>query len=69
MVTPRHIGKWPYKNTDDLCRKIDDDPFLSSEKSAHIVLMHDDREDSLTITENIVTHFLNQNFGFLPFKA
>ncbi len=69
MVTPRHIGKWPYKNTDDLCRKIDDDQFLSSENSAHIVLMHDDREESLTITENLVKYFLNQNFGFLPFKT
>lgn len=68
MVTPRHIGKWPYKSIADLCRKIDEDSFLNSETSAHIVLMHDDREDSLTITENLVMHFLNQNFSFLPFK-
>ena len=66
MATPRHLGKWPYKNTDDLCKKIDDDPFLLTSPSAHIVLMHDDREESLTITKKLITHFLNQNFSFLP---
>jgi hypothetical protein len=68
MVTPRHVGKWPYKNVADLCKKIDSDPFLLSEESAHIILMHDDREDLLTEAENLVTHFLNQDFRFLPFK-
>lgn len=66
MATPRHLGKWPYKNTDDLCQKINDDPFLSTSPSSHIVLMHDDREESLTITKKLITHFLNQNFSFLP---
>lgn len=66
MATPRHLGKWPYKNTDDLCQKINDDPFLSTSPSSHIVLMHDDREESLTITKKLITHFLNQNFAFLP---
>ncbi len=66
MATPRHLGKWPYKDTDALCQKIDNDPFLSSGTSSHIVLMHDDREESLTITQKLITHFLNQNFRFLP---
>lgn len=66
MATPRHLGKWPYKNIDDLCKKINDDPFLLTNPSSHIVLMHDDREDSLTITKKLITHFLNQNFIFLP---
>lgn len=69
MVTPRHVGKWPYKDIPALIRKIDDDPFLSSENSSHIVLMHDDREESLTITDKLATYFLNQNFRFLPFTA
>jgi peptidoglycan/xylan/chitin deacetylase (PgdA/CDA1 family) len=66
MATPRYLGKWPYKHTDDLCQKIDDDDFLSTSPSSHIVLMHDDREESLTITKKLITHFLNQNFSFLP---
>ncbi len=66
MATPRHLGKWPYKNTDELCQKINEDPFLSSDLSSHIVLMHDDREESLTITKKLITHFLNQSFKFLP---
>lgn len=66
MATPRHLGKWPYKNVEDLCQKINNDPFLSSNASSHIVLMHDDSEESLTITEKLITHFLNQNFSFLP---
>lgn len=66
MATPRHLGKWPYKNTDDLCQKINDDRFLLTSPSSHIVLMHDDREESLTITKKLIMHFLNQNFSFLP---
>lgn len=66
MATPRHLGKWRYKDTDDLCQKIKNDPFLSSTDSSHLVLMHDDREESLTITEKLITYFLNQDFRFLP---
>jgi peptidoglycan-N-acetylglucosamine deacetylase len=66
MATPRHLGKWPYKNSDDLCQKINDDPFLTRSPSSHIVLMHDDREESLTITKKLIMYFLNQNFSFLP---
>jgi peptidoglycan/xylan/chitin deacetylase (PgdA/CDA1 family) len=66
MATPRHLGKWPYKNTDDLCQKIENDPFLQKPDSSHIILMHDDREESLTITKKLIMYFLNQNFRFLP---
>lgn len=65
MVSPRHIGKWPMASTEDICRKIDNDPFLNQENSASIVLMHDDREDLLTVSENIVNHMLKSNFTFL----
>lgn len=66
MLTPRHKGNWPYKTIDDLKRKIDDDKWLNRSDSAHIVLMHDDREDLLTVFEDLIKHFLNQNFEFLP---
>ena len=65
MVTPRHIGKWPVASVDDIKTKMENDPWLNREDSAHIVLMHDDREDLLTITENIVNYMLNSNFTFL----
>ena len=66
MLTPRHLGKWPYKNTEDLYKKIENDPFLQSTASSHIILMHDDREESLTNTKKIITYFLNQDFRFSP---
>lgn len=65
MLTPRHLGRWPYKNINDLYEKIKTDPFLTSSESSHIVLMHDDREESLTITKKLITYFINQNFEFL----
>lgn len=75
MMGPRHKGKNKLKTVKELTDKIDSDPFLNREDSAHIILMHDDRdpqnersEDFLTITENLVNHMLNQNFTFLQFK-
>ncbi|OIN85617.1 MAG: hypothetical protein AUJ12_08715 [Alphaproteobacteria bacterium CG1_02_46_17] len=75
MMGPRHAGKDQFKTTDALKNKIDTDPWLNREDSAHIILMHDDRdpaneqrEDLLTITENLVNHMLNSNFTFLEFK-
>lgn len=65
MLTPRHAGKWPVKTVSDVMEKVKNDPFLGDENSAHIILMHDDREDLLTITENIVKDMLNSNFTFL----
>lgn len=65
MAAPRHIGKWPIASAADICRKIDNDPFLNQEISASIVLIHDDREDLLTVSENIVNHMLKSNFTFL----
>ncbi|MDY0029668.1 MAG: polysaccharide deacetylase family protein [Pseudobdellovibrionaceae bacterium] len=65
MVSPRHRGKWDIASTEDINKKIDSDPWLNREDSAHIVLMHDDKEDLLTVTENIITHMLNSNFIFL----
>ncbi len=65
MVSPRHKGKWDIASTEDINKKIDADPWLNREDSAHIVLIHDDREDLLTVTENIINHMLNSNFIFL----
>ena len=68
MLTPRHKGNWPYKTIDDLKRKIDEDPWLQKDNSAHIILAHNDREDSLDITTSLIDYFLAQDFNFLPIK-
>ncbi|MBL8638919.1 MAG: polysaccharide deacetylase family protein [Alphaproteobacteria bacterium] len=68
MLNPRHVGKWRYQTPDDLKRHIDHDEILNDESSANVILMHDDRENLLTITENMIEHMLNSNFTFLQFK-
>lgn len=68
MLTPRHKGNWHYKTIEDLKRKIDEDIWLQKNDSAHIILAHDDREDSLEITTSLIDYFLEQDFDFLPIK-
>lgn len=68
MLNPRHLGKWRYQTLDDLKRHIDHDEILNDEHSANVILMHDDRENLLTITENLIEHMLKSNFTFLQFK-
>ena len=68
MLTPRHKGNWHYKSIDDLKRKIDTDQGLSDASSAHIILAHDDREDSLEITTTLVDYFLENGYEFLPIE-
>lgn len=68
MLNPRHIGKWPYRTISDLYGHIDRDQAMQSTESANIVLMHDDRENLLTITENLIDHVLKKNFTFLQFQ-
>jgi peptidoglycan/xylan/chitin deacetylase (PgdA/CDA1 family) len=62
MVTPRHLGKWPYRNTDELKAKIDDDPFLNRD-GAHIILTHD-QDDLFDVVTALADHFLAKGFLF-----
>lgn len=66
MLTPRHKGNWHYKTLDDLKKKIDTDLWLQKPGSAHIILAHDDRQDSLEITTSLIDYFLELDFDFLP---
>lgn len=68
MLTPRHKGNWSYKTIGDLKKKIDNDIWLQKDDSAHIILAHDDREDSLEITTGLIDYFLDQDFEFLPIE-
>ena len=65
MLTPRHKGNWPYKNIDDLIRKIKTTPYLQDEISADILCMHDDRENILPVMKAILTHLQTQNVKFI----
>ena len=64
MLTERHKGKWPYKTVADLCGKIDSDPFLSREDSAHIILSHDDPDNLNAVTEALINHLRRKGFAF-----
>lgn len=67
MLTPRHKGKQLYKDLDDLKQKIDSDIWLQREDGTHIILAHDDREDSFNVTTALIDHMLDTGFEFLPF--
>lgn len=64
MITRRHAGKWPYKSLADLKKKIDNDPWLWHEKSAHIILSHDQDETADT-TVALVDYMRDKGFKFL----
>lgn len=66
MLLGRHKGKWPYQNLEDLERKIDEDKWLQTEESAHIILAHD-KEEIDFVTRDLIDHFLEREFEFLPF--
>ena len=64
MLTRRHAGKWPYKTVADLCHRIDDDPHLARQDSAHIVLLHDDPDNLVPVTEALINHLRHRGFAF-----
>lgn len=64
MITQRHAGKWPCKTLDDLKKKIDNDPWLWHEDSAHIILTHDQDETADT-TVTLVDYIREKGFKFL----
>lgn len=67
MLLGRHKGKWPYQNLEDLKRKIDEDKWLQVPESAHIILAHD-KEEIDFVTRDLIDHFLEREFEFLPFS-
>ena len=66
MMTPRHAGKALYKTKQALVDKIHADVWLNREDSAHIILAHDDREDSFDITTSLIDQFIARGFKFKP---
>lgn len=65
MLTKRHLEKdWPYRTADDLKRRIDTDPWLADERSAHIVLAHDQAEIFEPVC-GLILHFLARGYSFI----
>ncbi|MBU0859726.1 MAG: polysaccharide deacetylase family protein [Alphaproteobacteria bacterium] len=64
MLTDRHVGKWAYKTIDDLCRKMDDDSYLSRRDSAHIILLHDDPDNLVPVTAALINHLRSMGLTF-----
>lgn len=64
MITTRHAGKWPYKTLDDLKKKMDEDPWLWHEDSAHIILSHD-QDETVGTTVALVDYMTGKGFKFL----
>jgi peptidoglycan-N-acetylglucosamine deacetylase len=60
----RHKGKHGVDRVQDLKDKIDSDPWLKNEKSAHIVLAHDQAEIH-EVTKSLIVHFLQRGFQFI----
>ena len=65
MLTQRHKGKWPYKSIDDLIQKIKDTTYLHDENSADIICMHDDRENILDVTKQLLSFWLDNDAHFI----
>lgn len=62
MLTERHRGQWQYKTMDDLTRKIDEDPWLTSHPR-QIALFHD-QPDICDVATGLIRHMINTGFQF-----
>jgi peptidoglycan/xylan/chitin deacetylase (PgdA/CDA1 family) len=64
MLTARHIGKWDYKNIDDLKSRIDD-----SDMNTHhgnISIFHD-QDETLDTFKSLIDHMIITGYKFLDF--
>lgn len=66
MITPRHLGKWPYQSIENLTQKIDDDTSLGQQETAHVILAHD-QDGLLPVVASLIQHMLDSGFTFMPF--
>ncbi len=67
MLTQRHLEKnWPYKTLKDLKTRMDNDPVLKDDTSAHIILAHDQAEIMEPVL-GLVDYFTAKGFKFLDF--
>ncbi len=67
MLTNRHIGKWDYKNIDDLKRRIDNDVELNS-SDRNILIFHD-QDETFETFKSLIDHMLSKGYEFLSIKS
>jgi len=63
MLTKRHIGKWDYKTTDDLKRRIDEGDM--SQCRGNILIFHD-QDEIFEIFKDLLEYMINSRYSFLP---
>jgi peptidoglycan/xylan/chitin deacetylase (PgdA/CDA1 family) len=66
MLTNRHVGKWDYKNSDDLKQRINNDTYLNSSQG-NILIFHD-QDDLLVIFKTLVDHMISKGYEFLSIQ-
>lgn len=66
MLTPRHKGKWDYKDIESLKKRIDDDVRLRG-SNGNILIFHD-QPDLLPIFQTLIDHMLLNGYDFLRFQ-
>ena len=59
---------WAYHSLDELKAKIDQDKWLKSEDSAHIVLAHD-HNNMFEVTTSLIDHMMSQGIQFQEIKV
>ena len=65
MLTQRHLGKWPYKTTEDLKLRARADKTLTENNNVNIILAHDQAE-ILDITIELIEDLFSNGMEFLP---
>ena len=65
MLTKRHIGKWDYKNIDDLKHRIDESDM--KQYDGNITIFHDQKETFDTF-KSLIDHMIIKGYKFLDFQ-
>ncbi len=64
MLQPNHIGKWPYKNIEDLKQKARTNSWLNLENSVNLVLAHD-KTAIVDVTIELIGDMLDSGIEFI----
>lgn len=65
MLTKRHIGKWDYKNIDDLKQRIDESDMKKFD--GNITIFHD-QDETLHTFKSLIDHMIIKGYKFLDFQ-
>jgi peptidoglycan/xylan/chitin deacetylase (PgdA/CDA1 family) len=65
MLTKRHVGKWDYKNIDDLKHRIDESDMKKFD--GNITIFHD-QEETFDTFKSLIDHMIIKGYKFLDFQ-